>query len=260
MTFGDHLDDLARATGFLSRLPVPARFFKDHDGSLARAAGMFPLAGLAIGLGSGLVILALSWTGANPALTALIALITLTGLTGALHEDGLADSADALGARGGREHSLEIMKDSRIGAYGVLALLSAFSLKAVALTIVITVTGGWTALLLVCASAAISRTAMIWHWTRLPAARPGGVASSVGVPEEAAAKFAYALGGASFLILVAVSFGLIAALVSFVLIAAATQRWTALVRERIGGYTGDTLGATQQIAETVCLTTLALLL
>lgn len=260
MTFGDHLGDLARATGFLSRLPVPARYFQGHDGSLARAAGMFPLAGLVIGLGPGLMLLALSWINANPALTALIALITLTGLTGALHEDGLADSADAFGARGDHEHSLEIMKDSRIGVYGVLALLGSFSLKAVALTVLVSAAGGFAALMGICAAAAISRTALIWHWRHLPSARPGGVASSVGTPDEDTAKLVLGVGGVLFVVLASLCSGLLAALVALALVAAATVKWTAMVRARIGGHTGDTLGATQQIGETVSLTALALLL
>jgi adenosylcobinamide-GDP ribazoletransferase len=184
MQFGDYLDDIARAAGFLSRLPMPAHHFRDHDGTLSRAAAMFPVAGLLIGLGPGLLVWLLGALGANAALTALIALMVLIGLTGALHEDGLADSADAFGARGGREQMLAIMKDSRIGTYGVLALMISFSLRAVALTIITAATGGLNALLLLLAVAAISRTAMVWHWSALALARTDGVAAAVGAPES----------------------------------------------------------------------------
>lgn len=260
MQFNDHLDDIARATGFLSRLPMPARYFDGHDGSLSRAAGMFPLAGLVIALCPGLVVVALSWLGANTALTALIALIVLIAVTGALHEDGLADSADALGARGGRDHMLSIMKDSRIGAYGVLALMASFSLRAVALTIILSVAGGWNTFLVLLAVAAASRAAMAWHWNELPPARHDGVAVAVGAPDTPAVKLAVGLGIGLFALLTLFSTGLIPTVLGLGLIALAAWQWTGTVRARLGGHTGDTIGATQQITETVSLAALALLL
>ncbi|MCY0147396.1 adenosylcobinamide-GDP ribazoletransferase [Hoeflea sp. G2-23] len=258
MQFNDHLDDIARATGFLSRLPMPARYFDGHDGSLSRAAGMFPIAGMVIALCPGLVVLALSWLGANTALTALIALIVLIAVTGALHEDGLADSVDAFGARGGRDQMLSIMKDSRIGAYGVLALMASFSLRAVALTIILSVAGGWSTFLILLAVAAASRTAMAWHWNELPPARHDGVAVAVGAPDTQAVKRALGLGGGLFVLLVLVSIGLVPALLGLGAIALAVSQWTTIVRQRLDGHTGDTIGATQQITETVSLAALAL--
>jgi len=260
MQISDYLDDIARSTGFLSRLPMPARHFEGHDGSLSRASSMFPLAGLLIGLCPGLVVVLLSVGDANPALTAVLALAVLIGVTGALHEDGLADSADAFGARGGREHMLEIMKDSRIGTYGVLALLISFSLRVVALTIILSVVGGWNSLLVLLAVAAASRAAMVWHWSTLPPARQNGVAASVGAPEQPARTLALIAGGLLFLALASLAFGLISAVLGLALLAAAASLWTSLVRTKLKGHTGDTIGATQQITETVCLTALALLL
>ena len=93
MQISDYIDDIARATGFLSRLPMPARHFEGHDGSLARASGMFPAAGLLIALCPGLVVLVLSAFDAHAALTAVLALMVLIGVTGALHEDGLCGPA-----------------------------------------------------------------------------------------------------------------------------------------------------------------------
>lgn len=260
MQISDYLDDIARATGFLSRLPMPARHFEGHDGSLNRASGMFPAAGLVIGLCPGLAVLILSAFNANAALTAILALTILIGVTGALHEDGLGDSADAFGARGGREQMLEIMKDSRIGTYGVLALMVSFALRTLALTIIISVTGGWGAFLMLLGVAAASRAAMVWHWNSLPPARQNGVAASVGAPGEKARNLALLSGAILFVLLVSIASGLVAALLSLALLAAVTSQWTSIVRSRLGGHTGDTIGATQQIGETVCLTTLALLL
>ncbi|WP_417434165.1 adenosylcobinamide-GDP ribazoletransferase [Hoeflea sp.] len=260
MQFSDYIDDLARSTGFLSRLPMPARHFSGHDGSLSRAAGMFPAAGLIIALCPGLTILILSAFEANAALTAILALSLLIGVSGALHEDGLADSADALGARGGRQQMLEIMKDSRIGTYGVLALVTSFALRVTALTIIISVIGGWSAFLICLAVGSASRTAMVWHWTVLPQARQDGVAASVGAPEDRARTLALISGAALFVLLVTLASGLVTALLGLALLAAAAGSWTSLVRSKLGGHTGDTIGATQQICETVCLATLALLL
>lgn len=260
MQFGDYLDDVARATGFLSRLPMPARHFKDYDGTLSRAAAMFPVAGLLIALGPGIMVWFLTSLEANAALTALLTLLVLVGFTGALHEDGLADSADAFGARGGREHMLAIMKDSRIGAYGVLALMVSFSLRAVALTIITAATGGLNALLLLLAVAALSRSAMVWHWSALPLARTDGIAAAVGAPDSATSKRTILIGGALFLLLASLATGPVAATIALGAMAATAWQWTGAVRVRLGGHTGDTIGATQQITETAGLTTLALLL
>lgn len=260
MQISDYLDDVARATGFLSRLPVPARYFVGYDGSLARASGMFPAAGLIIALAPGLVMLALSVLGANPALTVLIALAALIGVTGGLHEDGLADSADAFGARGGRDHMLEIMKDSRIGTYGVLALVISFAFRATALTIILSVLGGLNTFLVMLAAAAVSRAAISWHWSALAPARQDGVAASVGAPEASAANRSLVTGAILFAGLATVSAGLIPALLGLGAVAACVSRWTSIVGRKLHGHTGDTLGASQQIAEAACLVALALLI
>ncbi|MDP2122397.1 MAG: adenosylcobinamide-GDP ribazoletransferase [Hoeflea sp.] len=260
MQISDHVDDIARATGFLSRLPVPSRYFEGHDGSLSRASGMFPAAGVVIALLPGLAMLLLTLLGANPALTALIALAVFIGVTGALHEDGLADSADAFGARRGRDHMLEIMKDSRSGTYGVLALVISLALRATALTILLSVLGGWSAFLVLLAVAAASRAAISWHWNALPPARQDGVAASVGAPEESDATRSLFLGGILFLVLATPSAGLVPALLALGILAACVSQWTRVVRNKLNGHTGDTLGASQQIAETACLVTLALLI
>lgn len=260
MQFSDYLTDIARSTGFLSRLPVPARYFSGHDGSLSRASAMFPMAGLLIALCPGLVVLILSAFGANSAMTILLALVVLIGVTGALHEDGLADSADGLGARGGRNHMLEIMKDSHIGAYGVLALVIGFALRATALTIILSVTGGWYTFLLMLAVAAASRASMVWHWSELPPARQDGVAASVGAPDDTARNLALGSGGILFVVIAALCTGLMPAMLALAVMAVLAHQWTSIVRKLLGGHTGDTLGATQQITETACLATLALLL
>ncbi len=120
--------DVAAATGLLSRLPVPV----DTDLATrrgARAAWAYPIAGLAIGIVAASVGQIAIWLGLGPMLVAGLVIATLVVITGALHEDGLSDAADGLWGGWTAERRLEIMKDSRIGAYGVLALVIVVALR-----------------------------------------------------------------------------------------------------------------------------------
>ncbi|PWW04519.1 cobalamin-5'-phosphate synthase [Hoeflea marina] len=260
MNHSDLLDDIARSAGFLSRLPMPSRHFAGHDGQLSRAVRMFPVAGLLIALPAALLTALLAGLGANPALTALLALGVLIGVTGALHEDGLADSADAFGAGGDRTRMLAIMKDSRIGSYGALALILSLALRAVSMTILIAVLPWWLSALVILAVAAASRAAMVWHWDDLRPARENGVAVSVGEPEGDAARLAVGIGAAVLVLTGALAHTLVASLLTLGVAAAVTYGWSRLAEARIGGHSGDTIGATQQLTEIAALATLALLL
>jgi cobalamin 5'-phosphate synthase/cobalamin synthase len=170
--------DLARAVAFLSRLPVPSRFFDGDDGRLSRTVRAFPLAGIVLSLPAALLLSLLAWIEAPPLLAAGLAVALQAGVTGALHEDGLADTADGLGAGADRQRALDIMKDSRIGVFGVVALLMALLLRVAALAALIPVLSPAGLFLVVLAAAAASRAAMVWHWKSLPPARPDGVAAS----------------------------------------------------------------------------------
>jgi cobalamin synthase len=115
--------DLAAALTFLTRLPLPEAVTEpDRPPDLARATRAMPLAGAAIGLGGGAVYWLSAGLGLTPAIAGLLAVAATILVTGALHEDGLADSADGLFAGAESARRLEIMRDSRIGAYGTLAL------------------------------------------------------------------------------------------------------------------------------------------
>ncbi|MFN5713624.1 MAG: adenosylcobinamide-GDP ribazoletransferase, partial [Bradyrhizobium sp.] len=126
------LDDLRIAIAFLTRLPMP-----HPDGarpeSFARAQRLFPLVGAGIGAAVGLFCLLLRSIGVPDLAAAALTLGGAALLTGALHEDGLADVADGFG--GGRDVAakLEIMRDSRLGTYGALALVVSFASKLAAL-------------------------------------------------------------------------------------------------------------------------------
>ena len=124
------------AVSFLTRLPLPASVHEVDDATVAKGPLWFPLVGGLIGLSTGLVILGLA--SVLPSLLAIaIALAIEARLTGAMHEDALADSADALGGGWTRERTLEIFKDSRLGTYGVLALVLGVAIRALALDAVL---------------------------------------------------------------------------------------------------------------------------
>jgi len=201
----------------------------------------------------------LSGLDAPPTLTALLVLGLLLVLTGALHEDGLADSADAFGAGGAHERMLAIMKDSRIGTYGALALILTVALRAAALSALVSELSAWQVAFAILAVAAASRSAMVWHWSRLAPARLDGVAASVGRPADDAVAMALVLGAAIGLVGALLASGWVAATVALGSMVAASWAWTHRCQSRLGGHTGDTIGATQQIAETTFLVALALL-
>src|SRR5699024_2001286 len=128
---------------FLTRLPIPSA---SGDIRLADAMAAFPLAGAIVGALTGLVAALLGAAGIAPLIGASLTLAAALCLTGGLHEDGLADTADGFGGGGTRERRLEIMRDSRIGTYGTLALVVSCTAKIAAIAAVTSVLG-WTSIL-----------------------------------------------------------------------------------------------------------------
>lgn len=258
MNMADFSNDLARSIGFLSRLPVPGRYFRGHDGSLTRAVRAFPLAGSLITLPPAAIFAVLTAFKLEPLVAALVALVALTLITGALHEDGLSDTADGLGGGRDQEKALAIMRDSRIGSYGASALILSYSLRAAGTAAIGTSLGPTAGALAIIAVAALSRAAMVWHWSSLPPARRDGVAVSVGGPEETAVRFAVVSAIVIVLLLVWPAAGLAAVLACLAAAGLASFVLTRYTRSRIGGHTGDTIGASQQCAEMAALVALAL--
>ncbi|MEO4040909.1 adenosylcobinamide-GDP ribazoletransferase [Hoeflea sp. CAU 1731] len=252
--------DTARAVGFLSRLPVPARYFEGADGRMDRTSRAFALAGVIIAFPAALLASLLLALGVDPLLTAAAAVTGLVILTGALHEDGLADCADGLGGGRDKQQALDIMKDSRIGAYGTIALVLSLILRVAGL---VAIAGSLSSTAFACAvlaTAAISRAAMVWHWGALSPARSDGVAFGAGKPTTASVRFALGTGGVIGVVLVWLVASVFAVVVAGIATAAVAWGFTAFVRSRISGHTGDTIGATQQLAEIAVLFSLALCL
>jgi adenosylcobinamide-GDP ribazoletransferase len=215
------------------------------DGNdVARAGPAFPLVGAGVGAAVGGIAAALA--GPLPALVAAgLALAVGALLTGALHLDGLADTADALGART-RERALEIMRDHAIGAYGTVALVLDLLVKAAALA---ALADRARVLAFAVTAACVARAAPVLIAAALPYARAGGGAgaSLAGAgPWRAAVAGAIALGVA---VAVAGRDGAILAAVAAIVAGAAAlvcRRW-------LGGVTGDTLGGTAELAELAAL-------
>lgn len=238
------LDDIAAAIGLLTRLPVPARDPQDLDA--ARATWAYPLAGALVGLIGGAVYI-IAWSVGLPALVAAaLAFGAMLLATGGLHEDGLADTADGFGGGASRDRKLEIMRDSRIGSYGVVALILAFAVRFGAVTDLVF---PFTVAAALIASAALSRAAMVALMWRLPNARPGGLSASVGTPPDRSAWEALALAGLVTLFVLPLWVAVVA-----ILAAGLAATAVAMLAERqIGGQTGDVLGAAGIAAECAAL-------
>ena len=256
----DFIDDLARSVAFLSRLPVPGRHFRRSDSTLSRTVRAFPAAGLVIGLPPAILATLLAFIAAPPLLAAGLAVALQAVLTGALHEDGLADTADGLGAGHDRERALAIMKDSRTGVFGVVALVLVILLRVAAIAALLVTLPPAALLLALLAIAATSRAAMVWHWHVLRPARPDGLAASSGRPKPEAARAALIFGVVVSVLVLPVAAGPVAAIVALAAALLAWLTFTRRTRTRLGGVTGDTIGATQQLVETALLAGLAVCL
>ena len=231
------------AATFLTRLPLPCPMV--GEGGMARAMAVFPVIGALIGGGAGLVFVG-AFSLVPPLAAALLALAAAMLLTGALHEDGLADFADGLGARGGREQRLEVMRDSRSGAFGVLALVFSVGLRA---SLLAAAPSGWAGLAALAAAGALSRAMVPVAMQAMAPARADGLGARAGVPDASVAALSMVLA-----LLVAVGgMGLSVALgaVVLALVAAISIGW--LARGAFGGYTGDVLGAIVQGVELAVL-------
>ncbi|THH38178.1 adenosylcobinamide-GDP ribazoletransferase [Aliishimia ponticola] len=225
---------------------IPMGHLPDPAPRLAQAAWAYPLVGLVTGGIGWAVLHAALFMGLTPLLGALVALAAMVLSTGALHEDGLADCADGLGGGRDRDHCLEIMRDSRIGSYGVVALVFALSLKTVALAEIAT----GPALLALLFTGVFSRVLMLAALVWMPAARRDGLGHGAAGP-AAGALVPGAVSGAVLAVLLGPP--ALGALIAMGLGAAAVA---ALAQRRIKGQTGDVLGTVQAVSETLGLVAL----
>ncbi len=236
--------ELRIAAAFLTVVPIPLSE-EDARQPVGAAVRAFPLVGVVIGGAGGAVYALVDFIGLAASLAAFLSVATMVCLTGGLHEDGLADTADGLGGRDLAQR-LAIMRDSRIGAFGVLALVLAVGLRVDALSYV-----GWSgeAFRLLIAAAAGSRACLPAVMYLLDPARAHGLGHDAGRPDHRRVVDAGAIG-ATVIVLVIGPIAAVAAIAAAVFAASAVAL---LARRRFGGFTGDTLGAVQQISELAIL-------
>ncbi len=243
------------ALRFLTRLPVP--FVRTLDPpALSQAMRMFPLAGALVGLMTG-AALVLANLALLPQFFAAAAAMAVGALvTGALHEDGLSDVADGFGGGNSREQRLDIMRDSRIGAYGALALGLVILARA-SLFVALLELPLWHVIILVTGAAAFSRALMVdLLWATRPA-RSDGLSVAAGRPSRNTALFALGFGG----LMAGIGAGIVISPEAGVGALIAGGVMLALIRNlamrKIGGQTGDVCGAAQVLSELAMLATYA---
>lgn len=244
-TFKDVIADLRMAASFVTILPV-ASSQPAADGTVARATWALPIAGLLVGLAGALVYKVAIRVGLTPNLAALLALATTAAITGALHEDGLADTADGLGGGRTRERKLEIMRDSRIGSYGVCALILSFGLRWSALA---AIADPWAVMLALVSAHAAARAGLPAFMSLVAPARADGLAARAGSPPGRSVAMAFGFGT----LVLALVLGPAKALVGLVLLSVAGLILARLAVRQIGGQTGDILGAFEQVGEILIL-------
>ena len=234
---------LAASIAFLTRIPVPwgVRFSAEDVGKSAR---WFPLVGLLIG-GVYVVMMGVLGLCFPPGVVAVLIVLVEALLTGALHMDALADIADGFGGGNTREDILRIMRDHAIGSYGATALILLVALKVTVITALLQRQQAVPYLIL---APALGRWSIVPLCRFLSYARESrAVASHIGTAE---------LVWASLIIAGAVAFAAPWRGLACWLAVAATSTWFGgLCFHKIGGITGDTLGANVQISESVVLLT-----
>ncbi|EBA12744.1 adenosylcobinamide-GDP ribazoletransferase [Roseobacter sp. CCS2] len=233
--------DLPAALGLLTRLPIVVDSGRAMERGAA-AAWAYPLVGVVVGVilaAATALMLAISIP------TGIVAGLVLAGsvvMTGAMHEDGLADSADGLWGGWEKAHRLAIMKDSHIGVYGVCAIALSLLIRWLALVVIVSMGAYWVAFM---TTGALSRASMVGVMAVLPNARDGGLSRTVGRPASGTVWLAAGIA-IGFALLCGYPWAILIALISVLCC-------TLIARAKIGGQTGDILGATQQITEIAVL-------
>ncbi len=235
------LRDLEIALVFLTRLPLRPKG-PVALGDLASVVHWFPVVGILIGAAGGITFTLAHYLHLPSWPSAVLAIGAMLLLSGALHEDGLADTADALGALPDRSRALEVMRDSRIGSFGALALLLVVGGR---LGAIAAFWEPWRALAALVAAAAFSRALMPVVMRLQPSARGQGLAAAAGRPSTERVVTGLVIGAVVAFLLLPSGQGLVAMLAAALVAALAAPS----LGRAFGGCTGDTLGAVQQVSE-----------
>jgi adenosylcobinamide-GDP ribazoletransferase len=243
----DRAEEFKASLAFSTRLPLAhLQSAKGLDMGIAHAAWAFPVVGVIVGLIGALVYLLAHRLGLPAWPAATLSVVATLLVTGALHEDGLADTADGFGGGNSRQNKLDIMRDSRTGAYGVCALVLALLLRIGTLASFTDAHGVLWALI---ASHSAARAAMTMLMWLLPPARSDGLSFAAGGPPGQGVAAAAAIAVIALLFCLHPVRGAMAALVLIAVVA--LMAWLAM--RQIDGQTGDVLGATEQVGEIAVL-------
>ncbi|MCX5715888.1 MAG: adenosylcobinamide-GDP ribazoletransferase [Candidatus Omnitrophica bacterium] len=245
------MKDFLIALSFLTRIPVSKKLVID-DKTLSRSMRFFPIVGFVLG-----AILVLAWHILTPLLperlVSLILILLLTLLTGAMHLDGFADTIDGLCSKAkSKEEILQIMRDSRIGAMGVIGLILLFLLKWEALNN-ITPRLKEAALILMCTAS---------RWSQVFSAHFSGYArdtAGLGKPFIGTTRKMDFNFATIFIIPLFLMFLFLKGLIALAILAAVVWGLVKYINKRIGGMTGDTIGAISELVEITVLMTVLIL-
>jgi adenosylcobinamide-GDP ribazoletransferase len=231
--------DAGFCLSFFTRLPLP---HLDLEGrNLAQAIWAAPIAGWAVALVGGVVFGVAHWLGLAAGPAAAVTLAATALATGLLHEDGLSDTADGFGGGGTRELALEIMRDSRIGAFGACAIGLSLLLRWSALA---ELAGAGAVLIGLIAAHGVSRGILPAFMHLTPPARADGLSAGAGKVKAPVALAALVFGAIPLL-----AFGFGGLSVAAIALVLAFLVFREMCIRIVGGQTGDTVGAMQQIAE-----------
>lgn len=250
---------LIRAVTFYTRIPAgwlaplaPPRDEEEKVPPPTATMRMVPLAGLVVGVGGGLVLWVAATLTGSDLVGAVMAVAATIILTGALHEDGLADFADALGGRDAAQR-LKIMADSVTGSYGAAAVCLTILARVALIAALAAMAGPFAAALALVAAHAAARTAALWLPYALPPARPRGAGAAFGRPDEQTLLQAGLIALVIAFLFAATATGVIATLIAVLLCGGAALAMARAAQSLVGGQTGDTAGATEQVCETAFL-------
>ena len=232
---------------FFTRIPVNWAYFSDNAPNLTRAAWAFPLIGYFIGFCSGIIGDLSLFFGLSTFISCLLAVAFSVMLTGAFHEDGLADMADGFGAGGSPKKINEIMHDSRLGTYGTLALISGFLIR---LGLVITLVDiGYSLIVILSFAFATGKLSIIFirNISNTSAfSKTGSIIEFISIKKLVVATFIWLIP----IYFIFPFFGILLAISQVFLVVFVISNMS---QQKLGGITGDVLGATAFVSELVFL-------
>ncbi len=243
--------DIAAAVMILTRIPIKWSYFSEKEPDISQSLWAYPVVGIIISIFSICVYLVSVSLGWPVFVSSASALLVTVLITGAFHEDGLADVCDGFWGGYTKDRKLEIMKDSRVGTYGVLALLFSLALRIMFLSSLAT----YEAISALIITACVSRTIIVSLLTVMKPAVTDGMGVKAGKPSIYSLCLSITISVVTTYFLAGV--GVTGLVISVSVLALLFVRFVAL--RHIGGYTGDVLGAGQQVSEIFIYAALATL-